>query len=77
MVNALFSSRAGATKDFQFGGASFGWKAIEDMYARECTLRSSGAARMIPKLKEAYILRDSWTKLNVAPAKIMQVRICV
>lgn len=22
-----------SNKDFQFGGASFGWKAIEDMYA--------------------------------------------
>ena len=77
MVNALFSSRAGGTKDFQFGGASFGWKAIEDMYARDCTRRTSGAARMVPKMKEAYILHDSWTKLNVAPAKIMQVRIFI
>ena len=71
MVNALFSSQAGATK---FGGASFSWKATEDMYARECTWRSLGAARMVPKLKEAYILWDLWTKLNVAFAK-MQVRI--
>ena len=28
---------------------------------------------MVPRLREAYIQRDSWTKLNVAPAKIMQV----
>ena len=32
---------------------------------------------MVPKLKEIHVLRDSWTKLNVTPAKIMQVRIHV
>lgn len=61
MVNTLFSSRAEGTKEFRYGGAWFGWKAIEDMYARECARRSSGAARMVPKLKEAFILCDSWT----------------
>ena len=30
-------------------------------------------ARMIPRLREIHIIRDSWTKLNVTPAKIMQV----
>ena len=70
MINVLFSSWVGATKH---GDASFGWKAVEDMYAQECAQQSSGAARMVPKLKHAHILRDSWTKLNVVPAKIMQV----
>lgn len=28
---------------------------------------------MVPKLKEIHVIRDSWTKLNVIPAKIMQV----
>ena len=28
---------------------------------------------MVPELKEVYVICDSWTKLNVAPAKIMQV----
>ena len=28
---------------------------------------------MVPKLREVHVLRDSWTKLNVHPAKIMQV----
>ena len=32
-----------------------------------------GHARMVPKLRETHIIRDSWTKLNVSPAKIMQV----
>lgn len=34
----------------------FGWQAIIDLYARECARRDSGHARMVPKLKEAYIL---------------------
>ena len=28
---------------------------------------------MVPRLKEAHVLKDAWTKLNVSPAKIMQV----
>lgn len=36
---------------------------------------ASGLARAIPRLRETHVLRDSWTKLNVAPAKIMQVNI--
>jgi len=38
MVNALFSSQSGETKDFQntIGEEKFGWKAIADLYAREC-----------------------------------------
>ena len=43
------------------------------MWMRECERREKGAARMIPRLREVHIVRDSWTKLNVAPAKIMQV----
>lgn len=43
------------------------------MYARECKRMQSGLARTVPKLRETHIIRDSWTKLNVAPAKIMQV----
>ena len=68
MINALFSSRDGGTKQFQYEGVAFGWKAIEEMYAQECSKRTTGHAHMVPKL-----LRDSWTKLNVHPAKIMQV----
>ena len=54
-------------------GTSFGWQAIVDMYQRKCKRRESGHARMIPRLREIHIIRDSWTKLNVMPAKIMQV----
>lgn len=73
MINALYSSQNGGIKAFSMGGAEFGWKAIMDMHQQECGRRNEGKARMIPKLREAYVLRDAWTKLNVSPAKIMQV----
>ena len=75
MIDALHSSRVGGTKKFMLDGKQFGWQAIIKMFERECERIKNGNARMIPKLREAYIIRDSWIKLNVAPAKIMQVRI--
>ena len=77
MVNALYSSRIDGSKQFQHEGVSFGWQAIIDLYERDCQRRNSGAARMVPKLREVHVLRDSWTKLNVHPAKIMQVLVCI
>ena len=56
-----------------FGRVEFGWQAIIDMYHRECQRRNNGLARMVPRLREIHVLRDAWTKLNVHPAKIMQV----
>ena len=73
MINALFSSRDGGTKDFVFDGIRFGWRAMVSLYDRECDRLSKGLTRMVPKMKEVYIIRDAWTKLNVTPAKIMQV----
>ena len=74
MINALFSSRQpDGSKLFKLEGVEFGWQAIIDMWHRECERRSKGSARMVPRLREIHILRDSWTKLNVHPAKIMQV----
>ena len=61
------------TKMFQLEGNRFGWDAIIGMYKRECEWRSDGRERMVPKLREIHVIRDSWTKLNVLPAKIMQV----
>ncbi|XP_065905179.1 uncharacterized protein [Dysidea avara] len=73
MINALFSSQEGGTRTFTAAdGTTFGWKAILDLYSRECQRRDQGHARMIPKLREVHVLRDAWTKLNVLPAKIMQ-----
>ena len=73
MINALHSSREKGTKLFRHKGCTFGWAEIYKMWLRECDRRSKGTARMVPKLRETHIIRDPWTKLNVAPAKIMQV----
>ena len=75
MINALFSSRAGGTKSFVLDGVLFEWDTIVSMYKRECDRVSNGLTRMVPKMKEVFIIRDAWTKLNVTPAKIMQVGI--
>ena len=75
MANALFSSKTDGSKLFQHADKCvFGWKAIDDMYQRELEQSKQHLARMIPKLKENHVLHDAWTKLNVHPAKIMQVR---
>ena len=75
MINALFSSKENGAKKFSHGnGCTFGWKSIIDLYKRELARASCGQARMVPRLREAHCLRDSWTKLNVLPAKIMQVK---
>lgn len=65
------------TKLFKLDGTEFGWKSVIDMYTRECARRAAGKARMVPRLRESYVMRDAWTKLNVAPAKIMQVHVCI
>ena len=77
MINALFSSKCGGTKEFILDGTRFGWETIISMYQRECDRASKGLTRMVPKMKEVFVIRDSWTKLNVAPAKIMQVIVAI
>ena len=74
MVSALFSSgaSAGKTKFFCNEGVTFGWDTIVRLWKRE-ERAERGLMSEVPKLKERYIKRDSWTRLNVAPAKIMQV----
>lgn len=55
------------------GWRVFGWQTVIDMWAREVQTMKANKMTRIPKLKQSYIIRDSWTRLNVAPAKIMQV----
>ena len=52
----------------------FGWDTISRLWIREEERDECG---LMPKLKERYIKRDSWTRLNVAPAKIMHVSMTV
>lgn len=58
-------------------GVPFGWKTIQDLHSREVERRKRNEREMVPGLQESYIIRDSWTKLNVMPSKIMQVRVHV
>ncbi len=76
MVSALHSSRPNGTKHFVLRGIPFGWGTVVDMWEREMKRTDPGSGRRLAKLpgmQESYIVRDSWTKLNVKPAKIMQV----
>lgn len=75
MVSALFQCRPqerGGTRAFSIGGQEFGWKVIADMYHRDLARIRAGQCSRIPKLKESHIIRDSWTRLNVLPSKVMQ-----
>ena len=74
MINALFSSKPTGSKQFKcVDKCTFGWQPINDLYQRELERVSQNLTRMVPRLREAHCLRDAWTKLNVHPAKIMQV----
>jgi len=77
MVAALHSSRSQGTKSFQRNGITFGWETIQDMWERDLKRTHPVTGRQLtslPGMKASYIVRDSWTRLNVKPAKIMQVR---
>ncbi len=65
----------GGTKSFEMNGINFGWRTIIDMFKREMFKREVERRNLgaVPRLRESYVLRDAWTKLNVAPAKVMQV----
>lgn len=39
------------------------------MYKRECERADRGVARMVPKLREVHIIRDSWTSKDNASKK--------
>ena len=73
MVAALYSSRIDGTKEFRRGGTTFGWSTIEAVHRSDLYRAQQGISRRVPGLKYSHVVRDSWTRLNVLPAKIMQV----
>lgn len=78
MVSALYQSRpksAGGTREFTKSGVSFGWEVLKGLYSREMERMKNGQLTRVPKLRESHIVRDSWTRLNVLPSKVMQVSI--
>ena len=72
-IAALYSSRPRGTKSFQKGGVDFGWQPIFDQYERDQERVGQNLARRVPGLRYSFVHRDNWTRLNVLPAKIMQV----
>ena len=73
MVAALYSSKMTRTKLFTRNEVQFGWETIEDMYIRDTQRAREGLPRRVPGMQESYVYRDIWSRLNVKPAKIMQV----
>ena len=73
MIAALYSSRNKGSKKLTLDGVEFGWETIEKIYSQEMTQAEQGLSRNVPGLKFAFVCRDNWTRLNVRPAKIMQV----
>lgn len=72
-IAALYSSRLKGTKSFQKDGVDFGWQPIFDQYEHDQERVEQNLARRVPGLRYSFVYRDSWTRLNVLPAKIMQV----
>ena len=56
MINALHSSKEGGTKTFTLNQSQFGWNTITRMYNRECERVRQGMTRMVPKMKEVYVI---------------------
>ena len=73
MIAALYSSRDDGTKDFLNDEVHFGWDTIVDVYKADLLRAKYGQSRRVPKLQYSFVIRDAWTRLNVMPAKIMQV----
>ena len=77
MIAALYASRSNgknSSNKFLHDEQHFGWENIEAMLAREVLRRTQNRLPRVPGLKESHVYRDPWTRLNVKPAKIMQVR---
>jgi hypothetical protein len=75
MIAALHSSKEEGTKAFVNGGMVHGWDTIEAVYRSDLSRAKCGVSRHVPNLKYSYVIRDAWTRLNVLPAKIMQVTV--
>ena len=69
MPSAPYESRSKGASRFEKAGVKFGWKAIENMMSREFARKKNNELPRVPGLKENFVYRDSWTHLNVKPAK--------
>ena len=69
LIAALYSSRCDGSNKFEKDGILFGWKPIEDMLHKEVQRKNYQLPR-VSGLKENFVYRDPWTRLNVNPAKV-------
>ena len=76
MINALHASQQGGTKNFELEGVTFGWASFASLHKGECERVRTGKTRMVPQLKEVHVIRHLWVRINVAPAKMLQVSSC-
>ena len=80
MVSALFQSRPserGGTGKFTIGHCSFGWSVIEDLHTRELERIKAGQCSRVPKLKDSYVQRDSWTRMYMHMHMYMYMCMCM
>lgn len=49
------------------------WHMIISLYRRESERIQQGIARMVQQLWVTHVISDAWIKLNVFPAKILQI----
>ena len=73
MIAAFYSLRQKGKKEFTKDNHQFSWKTVETVFAQEMERAENGVSCKVPGLKYALLYRDNWTRLNVRPAKIMQV----
>jgi len=65
MIAALVHSRPGGSNKFENDGITFGWQSIEEMLVREIERKKNDQLPRVPGLKENFVYRDAWTRLNV------------
>ena len=76
LIAALHASRQAnghQRKEFDLYEVKFGWQALKDLWRREMARAKAGKMRRVPQLCYRHVYRDCWTRLNVKPAKLMQV----
>ncbi|XP_071523557.1 uncharacterized protein [Panulirus ornatus] len=73
MMNALHSSQRDGSKDFQYGGISFGWKPLEFLLENDIEMENN-EAKISPLLRKSYIERRHTIKFQYAlcPSRILQ-----
>ena len=71
IIAQLYASRPRGAKAFEKDNVSFGWTAIQEVYNEDIERIRAGNMQLVPELKLAYVVRDAWTRLNVAPSKVM------